>query len=171
MNNSARVYVDDVEVRRLLTAMPESIRRNVQRRAGNEIMPRWARRLGNEWLTASYKRNGGKQKHRRAIWAATKSRVRPRGQGETARMVMNVHVKYGRKGGTLASGNQRVYHLLEYGHRNVAAGSFTEGKHVSRDWARLSIGKIVKEISAEVLIQAKNAMTGKGVNRVRRKGT
>jgi hypothetical protein len=171
MNNSARVYVDDVEVRRLLTAMPESIRRNVQRRAGNEIMPRWARRLGNEWLTASYKRNGGKQKHRRAIWAATKSRVRPRGQGETARMVMNVHVKYGRKGGTLASGNQRVYHLLEYGHRNVAAGSFTEGKHVSRDWARLSIGKIVKEISAEVLIQAKKAMTGKGVNRVRRKGT
>jgi hypothetical protein len=169
VNNTAKIYVDSADVQKLLKGMPENIRRNVQRRAGNEIMPRWARRLGNEWLTTTYKRNGSKQKHRRAIWAAAKSRVRPRGQGETARMVMNVHIKYGKKGGTLASGNQRIYHLLEYGHRNKAAWSFTEGKHVSRDWARLNLRKMLEEISKEVLVQAQKSFTDKRRPRANRK--
>jgi hypothetical protein len=169
VNNSAKIYVDSAEVQKLLTGMPENIRRNVQRRAGNEIMPRWARKLGNEWLTANYKRNGAKRKHRLAIWAAAKSRVRPRGQGENARMVMNVHIKYGKKGGTLARGNQRVYHLLEYGHRNKSSGGFVEGKHVSRDWARLNLQKLLDEISAEVLVQANKSFNDKRKPRGNRK--
>lgn len=169
MSNTTKIYVDNAEVKRILAGMPENIRRNVQRRAGNEIMPRWARKLGNEWLTANYKRNGAKRKHRLAIWASAKSRVRPRGQGENARVVMNVHIKYGKKGGTLARGNQRVYHLLEYGHQNKSSGSFVEGKHISRDWANLNLQKMLEEISQEVLVQATKSFTDKRKPRANRK--
>lgn len=169
MKNDSRIYVDDSAVREMLKTMPENIRRNVQRRAGNDIMPRWARRLGNEWLTANYVRNGAKKKHRLAIWSAARSRVRPRGTGDTARVVMNVHIKYGKKGGPLASGNQRVYHLLENGHRNVAAKSYTEGKHVSRDWARLNLRKVVQEISDAILVQARDTFKPKKGRRGNRK--
>lgn len=118
------------------------------------------------WRSAPYR---GRPTHRRAIAAATQVDVRR--AGKPGELQGRVGVMYGRKGGARAAGRQRVWHLLENGHRLMSGRrseksrkvvGFVAGAFRSQKIVRSMIGSTMRRVRDEVLDAARAALRGGG---------
>lgn len=64
----------------------------------------------------------GKNLHRKAMASATGILIKRGGAGPTAKLIAQLGVRYGRKGGKAARGRQAVFHLLEQGFKHGGRG-------------------------------------------------
>lgn len=112
------LQADDLKaaLRRLAPNVQQSVLRKGMRRG---LKPMEVE-LQAEWKRARYR---GRPIHRYAIAAATQTDARRRGSGMAAPIVGRVGVRYGGKGGALAKGRQKVWHLLEAGFARYPKGS------------------------------------------------
>ena len=65
----------------------------------------------------------GKNLHRKAMASATGITIKRGGAGPQAKLIAQLGIRYGKKGGVAARGRQGVFHLLEQGYRHAGKGS------------------------------------------------
>ena len=65
----------------------------------------------------------GKNLHRKAMASAVGIVIKRGGAGPEAKLIAQLGVRYGKKGGKAARGRQGVFHLLEQGYRHGGKGS------------------------------------------------
>lgn len=65
----------------------------------------------------------GKSLHRKAMASAVGIVIKRGGAGPQAKLIAQMGVRYGKKGGKAARGRQRVFHLLEQGYKHAGKGS------------------------------------------------
>jgi hypothetical protein len=65
----------------------------------------------------------GKNLHRKAMASATGILIKRGGAGPQSKLIAQLGVRYGKKGGKAARGRQGVFHLLEQGYRHGGKGS------------------------------------------------
>jgi hypothetical protein len=65
----------------------------------------------------------GKNLHRKAMASATGILIKRGGPGPQSKLIAQLGVRYGKKGGKAARGRQGVFHLLEQGYRHGGKGS------------------------------------------------
>lgn len=104
------LQADDLKA--ALKRLPANVQQSVLRKGMRRGLKPMEKALQDEWRRARYK---GRPLHRYAISFATQSDARRRGSGMTAPIVGRVGVRYGGKGGALAKGRQKIWHLLEAG--------------------------------------------------------
>ena len=64
----------------------------------------------------------GKNLHRKAMASAVGIVIKRGGAGPEAKLIAQLGVRYGKKGGKAARGRQGVFHLLEQGYRHGGRG-------------------------------------------------
>jgi len=180
--NQVRLTVDDRAVREALAKLPERLNERARKNGIRRAMSPHARALK---AVATSAPGRGRKLHRRAIASATKFDVRRGGVGPTAPLVVRLGVQYGRKGGARAKGRQRVFHLLEGGFRHYgSSGRYTnKGKagRIGRDkpviaatvgfkpgnrrffnYAQSNLGRVMADITREVLAEARRLLANGG---------
>ncbi|CAB4186156.1 hypothetical protein UFOVP1646_23 [uncultured Caudovirales phage] len=65
----------------------------------------------------------GKNTHRKAMASAVGVTIKRGGAGAEAKLIAQMGVRYGKKGGKAARGRQGVFHLLEQGYKHGGKGS------------------------------------------------
>jgi hypothetical protein len=101
---------------RLTAELNEKARRTGIRRALRPFVAELRNVVGN----GPYR---GKKLHRKAMASATGIVIKRGGAGPQAKLIAQLGVRYGKKGGTVARGRQRIFHLLEQGYRHGGRGS------------------------------------------------
>lgn len=74
----------------------------------------------------------GKNLHRKAMASAVGVTIKRGGAGAEAKLIAQMGVRYGKKGGKAARGRQGVFHLLEQGYKHGGGGSQKYKNKVNR---------------------------------------
>ena len=74
----------------------------------------------------------GKNLHRKAMASAVGITIKRGGAGAEAKLIAQMGVRYGKKGGKAARGRQGVFHLLEQGYKHGGGGSQKYKNKVNR---------------------------------------
>ena len=143
-SSSLNLSVDNSSVMRALGQLSDQLNEKARRVGIRRALRPFVAELRSITGTGPYR---GKNTHRKAMAAATGIVIKRRGSGHTAPLVVQLGVRYGKRGGANARGRQRVFHLLEGGFkhfgssqrytsmasRNVGAGN-TWYRQIDRDF-------------------------------------
>jgi hypothetical protein len=154
--------VDSSSARAVLKGLPRKLSESIRKKAIRAALQPYVKSLRAKWLSAPYR---GKNTHRKAIAAATKLASPKRmGSGDTATIRAAIGIQYGTKGGRKADGRQRVYHLLEQGFNHHGAGRTVPGAWRSLKWAQANTERALRDISDQILVQARKTLGPKNVS-------
>lgn len=148
---AVKFVLESKELERALAALPPKLNERVRKRAVRAVFAPARKALRQVWKSAPLR--GGKALHRKAIAQATKLYVKRRGSGPSAPTMFELGVQYGRKGGALAKGRQRVWHLLEHGFQHRYAGR-VPGRKLSHRWVETNRNRLLAELQQTILIEA-----------------
>lgn len=147
------------DLKAALKGLAPHVQQSVLRKGMRRGLAPMQKAIAAEWRRARYR---GRPMHRYAIAAATQLDARRRGGGVTAPIVGRVGVRYGRKGGTIAKGRQKIWHLLEGGFARYSRGSgayrnYSPGVAAEKDAYRSALKANRKAIFEQGLPKAKRA--------------
>jgi hypothetical protein len=149
-----RIRVDDERLRQVLAGLSTQMNEKVRKQGARRALTPYLKTLRGLWRAAAFR---GKPTHRTAISRATRFDIRRKGSGPSAPLAIRMGVQYGKKGGTLAKGRQRVWHLLENGFKH-RGGTVVAGRKISTRFATGNIQKIGESIATETLAAAKSVL-------------
>jgi hypothetical protein len=155
---AVKIKLEDAELRRTLERLPMNVNEALRKRVFRKVLKPYVGDLGRKWLMARFR--GPSMKHRLAISAATEMTSPRRMHGQAGVIAAQIGVRYGRKAknSSVAKGRQRVFHLLESGFKHKASGGRVAGRFISYRWALFNVQKIMRELSAEALLEAKKLL-------------
>lgn len=154
MSSMVRIKVDDARLRKVLAGLSPQMNEKVRKQGARRALTPYLKTLRGLWRSASF---SGKPTHRTAIARATRFDIRRKGSGALAPLQIRMGVQYGKKGGTLAKGRQRVWHLLENGFKH-RSGTVVAGRRISTRFATTNIQKLGESIATETLAAAKSVL-------------
>lgn len=118
VNVVSTLQADDLKA--ALKGLAPKVQQSVLRKGMRRGLEPMKKAIAGEWRRARYR---GRPLHRYAIAFATQTDARRRGGGVSAPIVGRVGIRYGRKGGAMAKGRQKIWHLLEAGFARYPKGS------------------------------------------------
>jgi hypothetical protein len=114
------LQVDNSTVAQALGRLSAELNEQARRKGIRRALRPFVTELRGVVGTGPYR---GKNLHRKAMASATGILIKRGGAGPQSKLIAQLGVRYGKKGGKAARGRQGVFHLLEQGYRHGGKGS------------------------------------------------
>ena len=114
------LQVDNSTVAQALGRLSAELNEQARRKGIRRALRPFVTELRGVVGTGPYR---GKNLHRKAMASATGITIKRGGAGPQAKLIAQMGIRYGKKGGVAARGRQGVFHLLEQGYKHGGRGS------------------------------------------------